>query len=93
MPEKGEELMVENINKDEVVKDLSGMSNEDKAKAWMDSVRTGVNSLLDVYLPISKIGYVGVHYTPDKTKAASVVISVKFEFDKTIDTTKQIVSE
>lgn len=77
----------------EVVKDLSGMSSEDKAAAWMDSVRTGVNSLLDAYLPISKIGYVGVHYTPDKTKADAVVISVKFEFDKTIDTTKQIGSE
>lgn len=77
----------------EVVKDLSGMSSEDKAAAWMDSVRTGVNSLLDAYLPISKIGYVGVQYTPDKTKADAVVISVKFEFDKTIDTTKQIGSE
>lgn len=85
--------MVENTNKDEVVKDLSGMSDEDKAAAWMDSVRTGVNSLLDAYLPISKIGYVGIHYTPDKTKADAVVISVKFEFDKTIDTTKQTVSE
>ena len=77
----------------EAVKDLSGMSSEDKAAAWVDSVRTGVNSLLDAYLPISKIGYVGVHYTPDKTKADAVVISVKFEFDKTIDTTKQIGSE
>lgn len=77
----------------EVVKDLSGMSSEDKTAAWMDSVRTGVNSLLDAYLPISKIGYVGVQYTPDKTKADAVVISVKFEFDKTIDTTKQIGSE
>lgn len=85
--------MTDSTDKNEAVKDLSGMSNEDKAVAWADSVRTGVNSLLDAYLPISKIGYVGVQYSPDKTKADAVVISIKFEFDKTIDTTKQIVGE
>ena len=80
-------------NKDELVKDLSGLSDEERAEAWISSVRTGVNSLLDTYLPISKIGYVGVQYTPDEKNADSVVISVIFKFDKTIDTTEPAVTD
>lgn len=85
---------------DDVVKDLTGMSGEEKAKLWEEYVRNGVNSLLDVYLPLAKNGNINVEYKShiveklesgpvyDKTKAGSVLISVVFEFDKPIDLTK-----
>ena len=79
------------MNDNESVKDLSGLSDKEREIAWMDSVRTGVNSLLNAYLPISKIADIGIHYTPEKANADSVVISVIFKFDKTIDATEQAV--
>jgi hypothetical protein len=88
------------VDNEEMVKDLSGMSDEQKALAWETYVRNGVNSLLDVYLPVSKDGNMGIRYTPheveklesgpvyDNTKADSVLISIVFKFDKPIDLTK-----
>ena len=87
-------------NNEETVKDLSGMSDEQKVLAWETYVRNGVNSLLDVYLPVSKDGNVGIRYTPheveklesgpvyDNTKADSVLISIVFKFEEPIDLTK-----
>lgn len=85
---------------EETKQDISDMSDEEKAKAWMNYVRNGVNSLLDVYLPVSKDGNIGIRYTPheveklesgpvyDDTKADSVLISIVFKFDEPIDLTK-----
>ena len=87
-------------NNEEVVKDLRGMSNEEKAKTWESYVRNGVNSLLDIYLPVAKSGNIGIRYTPheverletgpvyNETKADAVLVSLVFEFEKPIDLTK-----
>jgi hypothetical protein len=93
-------IMAEETKKDEMVKDLSGLTNEQKELAWETYVRNGVNSLLDVYLPVSKDGNIGIRYTPheveklesgpvyDETKADSVLISIVFKFDEPLDLTK-----
>ena len=85
---------------DDIVKDLSGMSNEEKAEAWVKYVRNGVNSLLDIYLPVAESGNIGIRYTPheierletgpvyDNTKADNVLVSIMLKFDKPIDLTK-----
>ena len=90
---------------DDMVKDVSGLSDEEKATAWINYVRNGVNSLLDIYLPASKSGNIGIRYTPreverlesgpvyDETKADSVLISIVFEFDKPIDLTASRTSD
>ena len=92
-------------NNDDRIKDLNGMSDEEKAEAWVNYVRNGVNSLLDIYLPVAESGNIGIRYTPheveklesgpvyDETKADAVLISVVFKFNKPIDLTKSIISE
>lgn len=93
------------IDKDEIVKDLSGMSSEQKELAWETYVRNGVNSLLNIYLPAAKSGNIGIRYTPheverletgpvyDETKADAVLVSVVFKFDEPIDLTKDRTSD
>ena len=87
-------------NKNEVLKDLSGMSDEQKALVWETYVRNGVNSLLDIYLPVANTGNIGIRYTPheverletgpvyDETKADGVLVSLMFKFEKPVDLTK-----
>lgn len=84
----------------DTVKDLKGVSDEEKAEMWIKYVRNGVNSLLDIYLPAAKSGNIGIRYTPheierletgpvyDETKADAVLVSIVFKFDKPIDLTK-----
>ena len=91
--------MVKETEKD-VVEDLNGMTTEEKAEVWVNYVRNGVNSLLDVYLPVSESGNIGIRYTPhevekseagsvyDETKADSVLISIMFKFESPIDLNK-----
>ena len=85
---------------EETKQDISNMSDEEKAEAWVKYVRNGVNSLLDVYLPVSESGNIGIRYTPheveklesgpvyDDTKADSVLVSIVFKFEQPIDLTK-----
>lgn len=84
----------------DIVKDLKGVSDEEKAEMWIKYVRNGVNSLLDIYLPVAKSGNIGIRYTPheierletgpvyDETKADAVLVSIVFKFDKPIDLAK-----
>ena len=90
---------------EDVIKNLTGMSNEEKAEMWVNYVRNGVNSLLDIYLPAAKDGNIGIRYTPheverletgpvyDETKADAVLVSLVFKFDKPIDLTKDRLSD
>lgn len=82
---------------EDVVKDLEGLSVEEKAELWVNYVRNGINSLLDIYLPVAESGDINIHYTPhkvkktetetfvDETKADSVLVSVMFKFKTPID--------
>lgn len=89
----------------DIVKDLKGVSDEEKAEMWIKYVRNGVNSLLDIYLPAAKSGNIGIRYTPheierletgpvyDETKADAVLVSIVFKFDKPIDLAKDRTSD
>lgn len=89
----------------DIVKDLKGVSDEEKAEMWIKYVRNGVNSLLDIYLPVAKSGNIGIRYTPheierletgpvyDETKADAVLVSIVFKFDKPIDLAKDRTSD
>jgi len=71
------------------------------ALAWMQYVSDEVNSLLIMFLPITKAGTVGVQYKKhiramyetgpeyDSTKADGIEIRLVFDFDKTIDIPKE----
>lgn len=64
---------------------------------WQDYVRSEVNALLDLYLPVSSSGNVGIRYdypvkkryegkvVYDKSKAKGVVLSLVFDFNETIE--------
>lgn len=86
---------------EDVVKDLKGLSVEEKSELWISYVRNGINSLLDVYLPVAESSDINIHYTPheiekpksdvgsetviDEKKADAVLVSVVFNFKDPID--------
>lgn len=86
----------------EVVKDVSEMTSEEKAEAWSNWIRAGVNSYLDTFLPEAKDGHINVIYKPhvievqecntllDQDKADGVVITLDFNFDNPVDLKKHI---
>jgi len=83
-----------------VIEDLSNMTDEEKAEAWAKWIRSEVNSALDIYLPVSKEGFVRIQYSPHvievletgpvyhKTKMDAVQISLIFEFEEPVDLSK-----
>ncbi len=87
-------------SKSETVQDLTGMTDEAKAEAWVNWVRSEINAALDIYLPIAKDGQINVKYFPkvievletgpvnDNTKASGVLLSVALNFENPIDLTK-----
>lgn len=90
--------------KEDVV-DITEMTSEEKAEAWAKWVRSEVNAALDIYLPKALSGNINVRYYPhvieiqeggpvtDDTKADGVLLSIAFEFEKTIDLQKPMVEE
>ena len=88
-----------------VVEDMTEMSKEEKAKAWEDWVRTGVNAALDAFLPRALAGHFNTAYTPvvrevletgpqyDESKAKAVTLTLFFEFEEPLDLNKPIVEE
>lgn len=83
--------MAEDKVKDEEVR------KEESAQMWAQYVRSELNALLDIYLPNSKSGTVGVNYRHpitarhpgydewDETKAAGVEIRIVFDFEEIVD--------
>lgn len=77
------------------------LTREEMAARWEGYVRSEVNALLDVYLPASKYGNVGIKYAHpvrtkyetheevDETKAVGVSITLVFTFDGEIDVPKE----
>ena len=82
-------------------KDVTELTNEEKAKAWENWVRSEVNSVLDIYLEKAIRGNINVRYYPhiievlesgpvtDQNKADSVLLSIVFDFEEPIDLTKE----
>ena len=91
--------MAEETLQEEAV-EIKNMNPEERAIEWEKWVAGEVNAALGVYLPISKTGNIGVKYIEhvieeteagpqtDPSRADGVILSVYFEFDKTIDITK-----
>jgi hypothetical protein len=67
-------------------------TKEEVATEWEDYVRSEVNALLDMYLPLAKNGNIGIKYYKDvksrsevgpvfdETKAVGVQMHLVFEF-------------
>lgn len=67
---------------------------EDKGKAWEEYVRAEVKSLLDLYLPETESGNVGIKYVHpikemletgpeyDEDQVAGVIVKLVFQFIK-----------
>lgn len=72
--------------------ELSEEEKEKRALEWEKTVRSKINSYLDMYLPFAKNGIVGVKYTYpvkdnyetgpvyDETKAVGVNLAIGLEF-------------
>lgn len=82
---------------EEEKKELTEEEKEAVAKQWEAYVRNEVNALLNIYLPNSVSGNIGIKYANpvkvryethteyDKTKAIAVNIDIVFKFNKEID--------
>ena len=91
--------------KDTVVQDLAEMTDEEKAAAWANWVRSEINAALDIYLPRAVSGNINVKYLPhvvemletgpttDDNKADGVLLSIMFNFEEPIDLTKPRIEE
>lgn len=94
MAEVNEKEKVTEAKEEEVTK-------EETAAQWEMYVRNELNTLLDIYLPASIHGNVGIKYVNpvkakyethtdyDKTKAVGVQMSIVFAFEKPIDVPKE----
>lgn len=90
------------VVEEEIIEDLRELSVEEREEAWVNYVRSGVNSLLDIYLPVAENSDINIHYTPhlveeletgpvvDKDKADAVLISLRLKFGTPINLTKPI---
>jgi len=77
---------------DDIVKDVNALTDEEKAAAWEEYVRTEVNAALDLYLPKAVSGNIGIKYVPhlieklesgdqlDNSKADAVGIFIVLDF-------------
>jgi hypothetical protein len=93
---------MEEINIDVSEDEIKDLTQEERAQAWSNWIRAGVNSYLDVFLPEAKDGNINVIYKPhvieiqecntllDKDKADGVVITLDFNFEKPVDLKKPI---
>ena len=85
---------------EDVIKDISEYSEEDKAKAWEGYVRSEVNAALDMYFPRAITGNICIKYVPhliekteagdlvDNTKADAVGIFIVLDFEEPLDLNK-----
>jgi len=87
------------MDEKEIKEILTEIPAEERAKAWEEYVRTEINSMLDIYLPESVTGNIGIKYEHpvkrvdpatgapeiDDKKATGVYISIMFEFARPID--------
>lgn len=85
---------------EEIKRDITELTLEEKATAWKAWVRSEVNAALDIYLDVAEAGNINVRYYPhvverletgdqvDKNKADGVLLSVEFVFEEPIDLTK-----
>lgn len=92
-------------NKEEIVQELDGLTNEERAEEWAKWVRAEVNSALDIYLPKALTGHINIRYYPhvveeqetgpviDEQLADGVLLSVVFDFEEPIDLTKPRIEE
>jgi hypothetical protein len=90
---------------DEIKKEVTEMTPEEKAAAWSEWVRSEVNAALDIYLDKALSGNINVKYFPHVTevletgpvfntnKADGVLLSVEFTFEEAIDLTKPRIKE
>lgn len=86
---------------DEVVKDLTELSQEEREKAWADNIRGQVDNLLDIFLPASRDCNINIKYRPavkellesgpvysnDSYDAAQLILV--FEFEEPVSLTKE----
>lgn len=92
--------MSEEITEEEVTEEITveEVTEEEQAEAWATYVRDELNSILDIYLPASMAGNVGIRYgNPemgkmedgssvfDTTKANTVLINIVLRFEEPID--------
>ena len=89
------------MDNDKVKEVTEEVSKEEQSALWEEYVRDELNSVLDIYLPISEAGNVGIRYgNPetgrledgtvifDSTKVSNVLINIVLKFEKPIDTPK-----
>lgn len=89
------------MDKDTVKIDVSNMSKEEKARVWTNGVRNEVNSLLDIYLPVSDEGDINIqyHYAVKEvfengpeyhdSLADAVMVTMVFKFGELFDVSNQ----
>lgn len=75
--------------KEEVVQEINEMTDEEKAIAWSNWVRSEVNAALDIYLPVAVSSNINVEYYPkDSSNKDGVVLRIDLKFENSIDITK-----
>lgn len=87
---------------DNIIENIDKLTNEEKAVAWEKYVRTEVNALLDLYLPLAKSGNIGIKYVPhiveklengdilDNNTADAVGLFIALDFEKPLPLDKTI---
>lgn len=97
--EVAEEETVEAVEEEETAEEAT--DEQKQTVAWMNYVSDEVNTLLGLYLPISKSGTVGVKYNRavtamyesgpeyDPNKAEGVEIRLVFDFENVVDIPKE----
>jgi hypothetical protein len=90
---------------EELRRDVTELTDEERATAWAAWVRSEVNAALDIYLDKALIGNINVEYYPHKIeeletgpvytkdKADGVLLSIEFTFEEPIDLTKPRIEE
>lgn len=83
-----------------VVEDLTALTEDEKAAAWSKWVRNEVNSLLDIYLPLSVEGDVNIQYhhrieanyesgpVYHDTEVDAAKVTIVFKFENPVDISK-----
>lgn len=86
---------------DEIVKDLTELSQEEKEQAWSEHIREQVNNLLDLFLDPSKDCNLNVKYRPavkevlesgpvyDSDSYDAAQVTLVFEFKEPVSLTTE----
>jgi hypothetical protein len=97
--------MTEEIKTEGEGKELTEEEKAQKILEWEAYVRNEINTLLDMFLPMTKSGIVGLKYINpekekyegqtiyDEDKAIGVDIAIRFDFEKEFDIPKESESE